>query len=96
MGVAIPRQHAAVVLVPNAAQPDADDLVAADAGVSAAYGTDALPPVREQRAVMARAVLLARRFHARVLAPSTHSVIIELFQINAGNRAFADHRNLLW
>ncbi len=63
----VPGRAAAVVL--HVDQSDLDDPVAADAGVPAAHGADALPPVREQRAAVAGAILLAGRVHAIVLAP---------------------------
>ena len=59
------RAHAEQpVLVSDAARPDADDPVAADAGVSEAHGAGGLSPRPHERAAVAVAVLLARRLHA--------------------------------
>ncbi len=60
------RGTAAVVLYLD--QPDLDDPLAADAGVSTTHGSDALPPGGHERAAVAGAVLLARRVHASVCA----------------------------
>ena len=60
---ALLRGRAAAVVL-HLDQSDVDDPVAADTGVPAAHGADALPPVRQQRAVVARAILLAGRLHA--------------------------------
>ena len=54
----------AVVLVPRAQQPDDDVPVVADARVSDAHGSGGLSRRQHERAAVAFAVLLARRFHA--------------------------------
>src|SRR5690606_41903722 len=50
-------------LVSDDAQPDADDSVTADAGVSGADGAGGLPPRRNERSPVAIAILLAGGLH---------------------------------
>ncbi len=54
-----------VVVVPHAEQPDVDDPVAADAGISAAHGAAGrIHEGQHERGALAVAVLLAGRLHA--------------------------------